>query len=120
MSDTTVPVIRAVPERALPGGAAILLAVALALAVARPVLPELLVRVPDWAIPPYQDWMQALFDFIKDDLGLIHVTRAISAILEWFLDVTANLLYGKNRWPYLGPLPWTAVAAVAAQQISQG
>ncbi|MCC0064424.1 MAG: ABC transporter permease subunit [Defluviimonas sp.] len=114
MSDTTVPVIRAVPERALPGGAAILLAVALALAVARPVLPELLVRVPDWAIPPYQDWMQALFDFIKDDLGLIHVTRAISAILEWFLDVTANLLYGKNRWPYLGPLPWTAVAAVAA------
>ncbi len=114
MADTTVPLTKGVAQRAIPGGAAILLAVALALAVARPFLPDLLVRVPDWAIPPYQDWMQALFDFIKDDLGLIHVTRTISSILEWFLDVTANLLYGKNRWPYLGPLPWTAVAAVAA------
>jgi len=27
------------------------------------------------------------------------------------LDATANLLYGKRRWPFLGPIPWTAVAA---------
>ena len=29
------------------------------------------------------------------------------------LDTTANLLYGKRRWPNLGPIPWTAVAAAA-------
>ena len=34
--------------------------------------------------------------------------------LEWLLDATANLLHGKRRWPYLGPIPWTAIAASAA------
>ena len=29
------------------------------------------------------------------------------------LDVTANLLFGKRRWPNIGPIPWTAIAAVA-------
>ncbi len=114
MADTTAPSTKGVAQRAAPGGAAILLAAALAFAFARPFLPDFLLRVPEAAIPPYQDWMQALFDFIKDDLGLIHVTRGISSVLEWFLDTTANLLYGKNRWPYLGPLPWTSIAAVAA------
>ena len=27
---------------------------------------------------------------------------------------TANLLFGKRRWPNIGPIPWTAMAAVAA------
>jgi glycine betaine/proline transport system permease protein len=57
--------------------------------------------------------MQWLFDFVKDDLGLIHLTRGISAGLEWLLDTTANLLHGKRRWPHLGPIPWTAIAAGA-------
>ncbi|MCW3783306.1 ABC transporter permease [Defluviimonas salinarum] len=99
---------------ARPHTAAVLLALAALLALAKPALPEFLTRVPGWAVLPYDVWMQGLFDFIKDDLGLIHVTRTISAGLEWLLDITANLLYGKNRWPYLGPIPWTAVAAVAA------
>jgi glycine betaine/proline transport system permease protein len=94
--------------------ASLLLGAALLLVAARPFLPEILVRVPDWAVLPYDIWLQAVFDFIKDDLGLIHVTRGISAGLEWLLNITANLLYGKHRWPFLGPIPWTAIAAVAA------
>lgn len=98
---------------AAPGMAKLLLGLAVLFALARPVLPDALIRVPDWAVLPYDQWLQGLFDFIKDDLGLIHLTRSIAAVLEWFLDATANLLYGKHRWPYLGPIPWTAVAAVA-------
>lgn len=100
--------------RKAPNLALVLLTLAVLSAMARPFLPEFLLRVPEWAILPYDHWLQGFFDFIKDDLGLMTLTRAISALLEWFLDMTANLLYGKNRWPYLGPLPWTAVAAVAA------
>ncbi|WP_412174976.1 ABC transporter permease [Albidovulum sediminicola] len=99
---------------AAPRAAVILLSLALLLTLAKPLLPAFLTRVPDGAVLPYDLWMQSLFDFIKDDLGLIHVTRAISAALEWLLDITANLLYGKNRWPHVGPIPWSAVAAVAA------
>ena len=55
----------------------------------------------------------AIFDFIKDDLGLIHVTRWFADGVQWLLDVTANLLYGKSRWPKIGPIPWTVVAVSA-------
>jgi glycine betaine/proline transport system permease protein len=41
------------------------------------------------------------------------VTRAFSDVVEWLLDVTANLLYGKSRWPNLGPIPWTVIAITA-------
>ena len=37
-------------------------------------------------------------------------TRAFSDVVEFCLDVTANLLYGKSRWPRLGPIPWSVVA----------
>ncbi|MEP3333166.1 ABC transporter permease subunit [Sedimentitalea sp.] len=94
--------------------AQILLAAAVLLAVARPILPDFMIRVPDWAILPYDVWLQTLFDFIKDDLGLIYVTRGISAGLEDLLDITANLLYGKRRWPNFEPIPWTAIAGAAA------
>lgn len=50
---------------------------------------------------------------LRDDLGLMTLTRAFSDVVEACLDVTANLLYGKNRWPHLGPFPWTAIAATA-------
>jgi glycine betaine/proline transport system permease protein len=92
----------------------ILLVAAVVLAFARPVLPDFLIRVPDWAILPYDIWLQWLFDFIKDDLGLIYLTRGIASGLELLLDITANLLHGKRRWPNIGPIPWTAIAAVAA------
>ncbi|MEZ5931728.1 MAG: ABC transporter permease subunit [Alphaproteobacteria bacterium] len=84
------------------------------LAAAKPILPDALIRLPEVMILPWAVWLQALFDIIKDDLGLIHLTRGISALLEWLLDATANLLHGKRRWPYLGPIPWTAITAAAA------
>ena len=94
--------------------AQILLVIAVILAVVKPILPAGLVRVPDWAILPWDIWFQAIFDFIREDLGLIYLTRGISSGLEWLLDITANLLYGKRRWPNLGPIPWTAIAASMA------
>ncbi|MBY8974483.1 ABC transporter permease subunit [Rhodobacteraceae bacterium NNCM2] len=90
-----------------------LLALALLLVLAKPLLPEALVRVPEAMIPPLADWFNAAFNFVKDDLGLIHVTRAFAEMVEWLLDVTANLLYGKNRWPRIGPIPWTVIAVSA-------
>ncbi|MHA6346455.1 ABC transporter permease [Roseivivax sp. CAU 1761] len=96
------------------GPALLLLLAALVTALLKPVLPGWLARVPEAAVLPYDVWLQWLFDTLKDDLGLLAVTRTVSDGLEWLLDATANLLYGKNRWPYIGPLPWSAVAALAA------
>ncbi len=92
----------------------ILIGLAIVLMVIRPVLPEALIRVPDWAILSWDVWLSNFFNFVKDDLGLIYLTRTITAGLENLLDVTANLLVGKRRWPHLGPIPWTAITAVAA------
>ncbi|CUK20421.1 Glycine betaine transport system permease protein OpuAB [Ruegeria denitrificans] len=94
-----------------------LLAVAFALILAKAVgiLPEWLNRIPEAAIPPTAQVLDAIFSFIQNDLGLIYVTRFIAeGPLEFLLDTSANLLEGKRRWPYLGPIPWSAIAAVAA------
>ena len=92
----------------------ILLAVAIILMLTRPILPEALIRLPDWAILSWDVWLSNFFNFVKDDLGLIYFTRTLTAGLENLLDVTGNLLFGKRRWPHLGPIPWTSIAAVAA------
>lgn len=76
-------------------------------------LPSAVHRLPGEFIPPFANWLDAIFNFVKDDLGLLTLTRALTEGLEWILDVTGNLLYGKRRWPNLGPIPWTAVTAVA-------
>jgi len=89
------------------------MALAIALALLRPWLPEALVRLPDALILPFADALNGLFLFVKDDLGLLAVTRALAGGVEWLLDITANLLYGKRRWPNLGPVPWSAVAITA-------
>ena len=92
----------------------ILLAVAIILMVTRPILPDSLIRLPDWAILSWDVWLSNFFNFVKDDLGLIYFTRTLTAGLENLLDITGNLLFGKRRWPHLGPIPWTSIAAVAA------
>lgn len=90
-----------------------LVIVACLLAAIKPWLPDWGIRLPEAWVMPFADWLNAVFLFVKDDLGFIHVTRAISGGIEWMLDVTANLLYGKRRWPNLEPIPWTTVAVSA-------
>ena len=92
----------------------ILLALAFLLVLTKNILPSELVRPPEWLVFPFADWLNWLFSFIKDDLGFIHLTRALADAVQWLLDITANLLYGKNRWPKLGPIPWTMIAISAA------
>jgi len=91
---------------------AILLA-ALVLVIFRGVLPAGLIRLPEGMVLPFADWINAAFTFARDDLGLMTLTRAISDAVEACLDVTANLLYGKSRWPHIGPIPWVVIAATA-------
>lgn len=89
-----------------------LFAAACVLAMSKGALPAPFIRLPDWAVVPFADWINAVFAFLRDDLGLLYVTRAFAGGVEWLLDVTANLLYGKNRWPRIGPIPWTVIAAI--------
>ena len=92
----------------------IILVLALSLVILRPFLPDFLIRIPEGAILTWDVWLSSFFNFLKDDLGLLYFTRTLTAGLEWLLDITGNLLFGKRRWPHLGPIPWTAIAAVGA------
>lgn len=91
-----------------------LLAVALALVVLKGVLPDWVTRLPEAMVLPFADWINAAFAFLRDDLGLMALTRAFADAVEFLLDVTANLLYGKSRWPWLGPIPWVVIAGTMA------
>jgi len=91
-----------------------LLAVALALVVLQGVLPDWVMRLPEGMVLPFADWINAGFTFLRDDLGLMAFTRAFAEVVEFLLDVTANLLYGKSRWPGLGPIPWVVIAGTMA------
>lgn len=77
-------------------------------------LPAWLHRLPEAMIPNFALWLDAVFNFVKDDLGLLKLTRFLTGGLEWMLDASGNIFFGKRRWPNLGPVPWTAMAAVAA------
>jgi glycine betaine/proline transport system permease protein len=76
-------------------------------------LPDGLIRPPEWLVQPFADWINAAFYFLQNDLGLMSLTRAFSDVVEWLLNVTANLLYGKSRWPNIGPIPWGVIAVTA-------
>ncbi len=95
------------------GMAGLLFALALCLALGKLILPEGLIRPPEWLMQPFADWINAAFYFLQNDLGLMSLTRAFSDVVEWLLDVTANLLYGKSRWPNIGPIPWIVIAITA-------
>ncbi|GAB4294509.1 MAG: ABC transporter permease subunit [Roseovarius sp.] len=92
----------------------LLLGAALALILARAggVLPSWLHRLPEGMVPPMAEALDRLFAYVREEVMV--VTRAFTALLEYLLDATANLLYGKRRWPYLGPIPWTSIAAAVA------
>ena len=87
---------------------------AILLAVLKPWIPSVLVRLPEGAILPWADWLDAGFSWLQNDIGLIHVTRTISGWLGFLTDAAANVLYGKARWPRLEALPWSVVAACSA------
>jgi glycine betaine/proline transport system permease protein len=95
------------------GTAKLLLALAVGLMLFKTVLPQGMIRPPEWLVLPFADWINAVFAFLQNDLGLMAVTRAFSDVVEWLLNVTANLLYGKSRWPNLGPIPWSVIAITA-------
>ncbi len=99
------------PRRQRPEIALAAIAVALVAAHAFGILPAWLQRVPTAMIPPAAEVFDAVFGFVREDLGLIHLTRAIADTLEYLLDAVANLLYGRRRWPFLGPIPWSAITA---------
>ena len=96
--------------------ALIFVAVAVVMTVLRYIglLPDALFRVPENLIPPFAIWLDVIFNFVKDDFGLLKLTRFLTGGLEALLDTTGNLLFGKRRWPNLGPIPWTSIAAAAA------
>jgi glycine betaine/proline transport system permease protein len=87
--------------------------VAVGLMLGKAFLPQGLIRPAEWLVQPFADWINAAFYFLQNDLGLMALTRAFSDVVEWLLNVTANLLYGKSRWPNIGPIPWGVVAATA-------
>lgn len=77
-------------------------------------LPSWLHRLPEALVPNFALFLDTIFNFVKDDLGLLTLTRFLTEGLEWLLDVSGNIYFGKRRWPNIGPIPWTAMAAVAA------
>ena len=87
---------------------------AILLTLLKPWIPSSLVRLPEDAILPWADWLDAGFSWLQNDIGLIHVTRTISGWLGFLTDAAANVLYGKSRWPRLEALPWSVVAACSA------
>ncbi len=90
-----------------------LLALAVLLTLAKPLLPEGLIRLPEWH-PIWAFYMDAWFSWLQNDLGLIHVTRTIAGWIGFLIDSAANLLYGKSRWPRLDAIPWSVIASLAA------
>ena len=90
------------------------LGVAALLTILRPWLPDGLVRIPEAWLLPWRDWIDAAFQLIAFDLGLINVTRFLSGGLEFILDAVANILYGRSRWPNLDAIPWSVITAVVA------
>ena len=88
------------PGRRTLSPATLLLALALCLILGKILLPQGLIRPPDWAVQPFAVWINAIFYFLQNDLGLMALTRAFSDVVEGLLNITANLLYGKSRWPH--------------------
>ena len=87
----------------------IMLGLAVALTLLRPVLPAGLVRIPESLLLPWRDWIDVIFQTVVFDWGFINFTRFLSSGLEFILDAVANVLYGKARWPRFEALPWTVL-----------
>lgn len=87
-----------------------LLALALALAVGRSILPPSLMRPPEWLVMPLGDWVNAAFEFLQEDLGLIHITRAFAGFVSLMLEITNGLLTSEAGVFGLPAIPWSVLA----------
>ena len=77
-------------------GAALVIILAHALGV----LPDSLYRVPEALIPPAAEFLDRVFAFVQNDLGLIYVTRFIAeGPLEFLLDSDNR---EQMTWDYRG------------------
>ena len=83
------------------------------LMLAQPWLPESLVRPAPVLLLPFADWLNALSDFLQNDLQLTLLTRAIADVVQYIIDVTNNILLGGRKGFGLPALPWLTVACLA-------
>lgn len=97
-------------RRRLQGGLALAF---VALLLLKFVLPEGLIRPSAGLVLPLADWINAIFSFLIEDLGLIHVTRGFAAGIKWLLEVMNNILLGGRKGFGLPALPWMTVVAIA-------
>ena len=117
MTDHSAPRPLAVPSPKLPPLKQVawgLLAFALVLILLRPLMPEWAARLPGALLLPWADWLDVAFAYLQNETPLMAFTRSIADGLGFLIDATANILYGKSRWPRIGPVPWSAVAAALA------
>ena len=91
----------------------IVLLVFAAMMLARPWLPDALLRPPSILLLPFADWLNAFSDYLQNDLQLTVFTRAIADVVPFILDVVNNLLLGGRKGLGLPAVPWLTVAALA-------
>ena len=88
----------------------LILAVVMALAKLVGILPAFLNRMPEGAIPPYAEVLDAGFNNVRD--YITPVTRFFSERLEFQLKVTAHLLHG-GRVHFFNPIDWVFATFIA-------
>ena len=62
---------------------------------------------------PVDVWFNTTFEFIREDLGFPHVTRAVAMGMKEVINVFINILLGGSKGIGFDAVPWTAVAAIA-------
>jgi len=92
----------------------------LTLVLARAMLPEWAVIVPEAWIIPFVDWINAVVEFLRKEpifFGLFtfrDLTRAIATAIEWPLDLMERILITGFSDIGLPALPWVMVVGLAA------
>ncbi len=107
------------PLRRVPWRGLLALAPFLCLLVLQPELPAALLRLPESLTVPFIDWLNAVFDVLRNHeiFGLFtfkDVTRSVARVVEWPLDLVEGLLIAGSRDLGLPALPWTTIVALTA------
>ncbi|MEX2408074.1 MAG: ABC transporter permease subunit [Rhodovibrionaceae bacterium] len=89
------------------------------LLLAKPLLPDWAVLLPEsWTIP-FIDWINAVVEFLRrepliGDTTFRDMTRAVGMAVEWPLDLIEGVLVSGFDTPELPPMPWVMTVALAA------